>query len=139
MAELGVDISGHRSALVRDVIVSNPDLIVCMTRQHLRSTVEMDPSALSRTFTMAQIVDLARKHGKRRPNESISEFLRQSTTRTILELSTGNQDGDIADPIGKSIGVYRQCASQLSEMVLQASASLWPIESRTRPAFAEGI
>lgn len=134
MAGMGVDISGHRSALVRDVIGSNPDLIICMTRQHLRSTVEIDPAIFQRTFTLAQIADVAGKHGNRSSNESVSEFLGRTSTRTILQLAQANTDGDIADPIGKPIGVYRRCASELSQLISLALASLWPTADRTRPA-----
>lgn len=137
MADLGVDISSHRSALVKDVIGSDPDLIICMTRQHLRSTVEIEPSALSRTFTLAQIVEVAR-HGERPENESPLEFLRRRSTRNIPQLAKAHTHGDIADPIGKSIDAYRHCASKLSQMVNIASAALWPTD-KMRASTSSGV
>jgi ribose 5-phosphate isomerase B len=134
MAEMGVDISQHRSALVRDVIGSKPDLIICMTRQHLRSTVEIDPSALSRTFTLDEIVELAERHVSRLESETASEFLGRISSRSISELTKANTKGDIADPIGQSIEVYRHCASELSHMVGICASLLWPTEDRARPA-----
>ena len=135
MAELGIDISQHRSSLVKDVIGSMPDLILCMTGQHLRSTVEIAPGVLSRTFTLAEIVELAAKQIERPTHESLSEFLsRVSYTRNMLQLAKANIPGDIADPIGQPIAVYRRCASELKRMIDISSTFLWPTEDRTSPA-----
>jgi protein-tyrosine-phosphatase len=117
MAELGLDLRAHRSSLVKDVIGTNPDLIVCMTRQHLRSTVELEPSLLARTFTLAELADLCQRHGARDKDQPLAVYLDQLRgSRKIAELARSRGPGDIPDPIGKPLPEYRRCVSQLQKL-----------------------
>jgi len=126
MAELGVDISRHRSALVKDAIVSNPDLIICMTCQHLRSTVDLKPSLLARTFTFAELVDLCERYGARAESQPLAGYLEHiGSSRNIAELSRSSGRGDISDPIGKSLAAYQQCAGELHKLTRSIVENLW--------------
>lgn len=124
---LGADISRHRSALVREVINPHPDLIVCMTRQHLRSTVELDPALLGTTFTLAELVRLSHEHGPRWSNESLAEYLQRiGNSRTPRGLAKLKDPGDIADPIGKSPRHYADCANSIAEALEDLLQAVWP-------------
>jgi len=126
MAELGVDLSRHRSALVKDAIVSNPDLIICMTCQHLRSTVDLKPSLLARTFTIAELVDLCDRYGGRDENQPLGDYLEQiGSSRNLAELSRSSGKGDISDPIGKPLAAYQQCANELRKLTRSIVGNLW--------------
>jgi protein-tyrosine-phosphatase len=126
MAEMGVDISEHRSALVRDVIGSKPDLIICMTRQHLRSTVELEPSLLARTFTIAELAALCQGYGTREESEPFLGYLDHiGSLRDFAELAYSSGGGDISDPIGKPLAVYRQCAGELLYLTRGIVEKIW--------------
>jgi protein-tyrosine phosphatase len=70
---LGVDLSGHRGRQVTPADIRGADLILGMTRGHVREVVTMDPGAWSRTFTLSEIVRRGRAVGPRGVGQSLDE------------------------------------------------------------------
>ena len=56
-AVAGIDITGHRSRrLTADILATDGrDLVITMTREHLRDTVGLDPGVWPRTFTLREL------------------------------------------------------------------------------------
>lgn len=86
MKEIGIDISGLRSAPVTAALVAASDYIFVMTYGHLDSILLLFPAAADKTFLL---------------NEAGSE--NRQTER------------EIPDPIGGSCEIYRQCRDQIKK------------------------
>jgi protein-tyrosine-phosphatase len=56
MAELGIDIRGHRSRLLTDRIVENAALILTMTRSHAEAIRAEFPEHKNRVFLLSEMV-----------------------------------------------------------------------------------
>ncbi len=54
LAELGLDLAGHRARLLTREIVSQADTILTMERRHLERVLELDPLAAPRARMLAQ-------------------------------------------------------------------------------------
>ena len=57
-ATLGIDLSDHVPRTVERPLLNDDgaDLIVAMTREHLRDVVALDPTVWGRTFTLKELV-----------------------------------------------------------------------------------
>lgn len=84
MAELGVDITGHRSRQLTKELVSQADYIFGMTRGHVEMVISMFPEAREKTFLLREFND---------------------------ELPDSQKD--VPDPIGGSKDVYRRCRDEI--------------------------
>lgn len=84
MAELGIDISSHRSKPVTHEMVRHSDYIFVMTYGHLDSMLMLYPFAADRIFLMLEFIE--------------------GLTPTEREID---------DPIGGSINTYRHCRDQM--------------------------
>ena len=54
LAELGLDLAGHRARLLAPEMVSRADIILTMERRHLERVLELDPLAAPRARMLAQ-------------------------------------------------------------------------------------
>ncbi len=54
LAEMGLDLSGHRARRLTLEMVLHADTILAMERRHLERILEMDPSAAPRARTLAE-------------------------------------------------------------------------------------
>ncbi len=79
----GVDAKNHRATNIYDSDILNADLVLCMTKSHRESVLQIYPQLKDRTFTLKEYVK-----------------------------DNGNYD-DIDDPWGYSIDVYKNCASEI--------------------------
>jgi glycine hydroxymethyltransferase len=86
MAEVGLDISHHRSAALRSDMIERADFIFTMTRQQQDAIQTIYPSAAEKTFLLRE-----------------------------FEQTAAGQDRDIFDPIGRSLEVYRQTRDQIRQ------------------------
>lgn len=113
----GGDLGAHLSTGVETALESNPDLILTMTRQHLRSLAEINPSILQKTYTLREFVRVGEVEGPRRVDEGLTAYaLRVGAGRNLSALQSGVED-DIADPIGKRASAYEQCAQELESLI----------------------
>jgi len=104
-AELGADISGHRSQGVTAKLIEEADIIFAMALEHRAHLVGQFPHLRENIF-------LLRTFG-REPNEKVEE--------------------NIEDPIGHGMGVYRECAQLINseiERILPRLRQL--LDSKTR-------
>jgi len=84
MKEEGIDISQHKSHQLSLKDIDESDIIVVMGKQHLRDVLSLVPEAKGKTFLLKNFDD---------DEKSI--------------------DRDLADPIGGSKDVYRQCLEEI--------------------------
>lgn len=101
---VGLDISDHASRhLTRDILATDgADLVLTMTREHLRHVVAMNPSAWPRTFTLKE---LARRSSMLAPPSAEDGgfpawLARVGAGRRAADLMKPDPQDDIADPYG---------------------------------------
>ncbi len=136
MAAWGIDTSGHRAREVDDELLSHADLVLGMTRAHVREAVVRVPTAFPRAFTLKELVRRAGAVGARPAGESLDTWLaRAGEGRTRAALLGRSSDDDVADPIGGPPEGYRATAEELHHLVLALCDLAWPTPaSRPRRA-----
>ena len=126
MAERGIDISAHESCRLERLHVAGADLVLGMTREHVREAVVLDPVAYDRAFT---VKELARRVGVeprgRRPLDAWLTAL--SAGREVKELLGAAAADDVEDPIGGPISAFRKTADELDALMVRIVRAGWDI------------
>jgi protein-tyrosine phosphatase len=129
MEERGIDISGHRSRQIDRALVEQADLVVAMTREHVREVAVLDPKLLDKTFTLKELVVLAATAAPRRSSESVGAWLARLAKgrRRDALLGVGHDPQlDVEDPIGTTIERYRDTADDLEVLLRELVDQTWP-------------
>lgn len=114
MDQVGLDLSEHHSRQIDAATVSASNLILTMGRQHLIDLVVGHPDAWQRSFTVSELLDRAAGAGARTDAETLDDWVaRLSGGRQRSDLLRLPSDGDVADPIGRSIREYRDTRDRL--------------------------
>ena len=110
MADRGLDMSNHtpRQIVLADVVEA--DLVVAMTREHVRSLVTDHRSPLARTFTLKELARRIRE----RPGVPIAGL---GGDRAPADLLGRSALDDIDDPFGRQIRHYEVCVTDLERSV----------------------
>ncbi|HLM94912.1 MAG TPA: hypothetical protein VK283_01280 [Acidimicrobiales bacterium] len=125
MAEVGIDLSGHRSTQVSPEQVAGSDVVVGMARRHAREVVLLDATAFDRTFTLKELVRRGDLVGRRQPAEELGAWLgRLHDGRQRSDLVGRSDDDDVSDPLGGPLTAYRTTARELGTLVDRAAALL---------------
>ncbi len=127
MRNLGVDISGHVPRQFDTTILDTDgaDLIVAMTREHLRALVASHRTTFGRTFTLRELLRRCGQYG--RTNVGWDEWLSSvAFGRTASALMGTDEADDISDPYGLGRGRVKSTASELDLLTQQlAAAAPW--------------
>ena len=129
-ATMGIDLADHVSRAVDRPLLHDDgaDLIVVMTREHLRDVVALDPTVWGRTFTLKELVRRGEAAGRRRADESVQTWLsRAGSGRRPMELLGESSDDNVADPYLGSPKVYAACIAELDDLVQRLVDLVWPI------------
>ncbi len=125
--DLGFDLGDHRSSRLDADRLSEAQLVIVMTRQHLREAVTSAPSIWPRCFTLKELVRRGRVIGPRGPHEPLEAWLaRVHEGRTTTELLGADPEDDVEDPMGGSPQDYRNSAVEISRLVGRLSTLMWP-------------
>jgi protein-tyrosine phosphatase len=126
MAGWGVDVSGHRGRLVTPADLAAADLILGMTREHVRHAAVLSPGAWPRAFTLREIVDRGRWVGPPRAAEPLADWLaRAGHGRTRSDLLGSGGTEDIADPVGGPWQGYQATADLLDGLTSELAGLCW--------------
>jgi len=126
MAEWGIDISAHESRQLDRLHVAGADLVLGMTREHVREAVVLDPVAYDRAFTLKE---LARRGGAEpRGRRSLDAWLATlSANREVEDLLGSDPADDVEDPIGGPMAAFRDTADELDALVVRILRAAWDI------------
>jgi protein-tyrosine-phosphatase len=75
MASYGIEITSHRSRIVRAADLTPASLVLAMSRDHLRHAVITEPEAWPRAFTLKELIRRGERIGPRPPGEPFSDWL----------------------------------------------------------------
>ena len=124
---LGVDISQHTPRQMDRSILDTDgaDLIITMTREHLRILVASNRAAFARTFTLREL--LRRNARYRSAIAGWDDWLASMARgRRASELMGDDQNDDISDPYGLGRNKVNATAAELDLLTRQlASAAPW--------------
>ena len=96
-AALGLDISSHASRQLSGDDLAAADLILTMTRSHVRSVVAIDQSAWPRTFTLKELV--RRLQTPAQPGDGFAGWLASATDgRRAADMLAPSEEDDVLDP-----------------------------------------
>lgn len=129
MAARNLDLSQHASRRLDEPMIADADLIVAMTREHVREVAVVLPEALTRTFTLKELVRAAATTGPRLPGESIADWVARIGTgrqRAPLVGLGHDPDLDIADPVGGSRLDYETTADEIDLLLGKVVEAIWP-------------
>jgi protein-tyrosine phosphatase len=126
LAARGLDLSGHRSRAVGPADLAGADLILGMTREHVRQAVVLSPAAWPRTFTLKELVRRGRPLGPRLPGEPLPGWLDQAGAgRDHRDLLGGSSEDDVADPYGGPAPEYEFVAGLLDQLTDELADLCW--------------
>lgn len=113
MAARGLDISAHVPRTIDAADVEDADLVLTMTREHLRHIVTEFPESFPRTYTVKEAVRRMGKMGVPSPFDAT----RLHDGRTPGELMGDSLADDILDPFGGPEADYRACVDELDAAI----------------------
>lgn len=118
MAERGLDIRRHMSCQLTADIAQSANLILGMTRQHVREACVSYGALLQRAFTLREIVRRGEAAGPRRDGETLYMWLaRVGAGRRPENLVGDSAEDDVADPIGRPRAAYEQTVDLLDSLL----------------------
>jgi protein-tyrosine-phosphatase len=133
-ADLGFDLSGHRSRVLSVPMVESSDLVIGLAREHVREAVLLVPDAFGRTFTLKELVRRGGELGGRAPGETLEAWLaRVHEGRTKLLHLGASADDDVEDPIGRRPAVFERVGDELVALVDQLVELAWPADEPVPP------
>lgn len=110
-AEIGIDLSGHRSRTVtRELLrTDGSGLVVTMTRRHLREVSVMEPAVWPRSVTLRELV--------RRIAAEERDLATMLATRRPRDVAADDPADDISDPVGMPVDAHRALVAEFRALL----------------------
>ncbi len=124
---LGLDLSAHQSRPLDAPTLADADLIVTMERRHVQEVVVKSPAAFGHTFTLKELVRRGSEIGPRGADESLAAWTaRVHLGRRPADLLGSSRDDDVDDPTVSTLVDHDGMAREVSDLVDQLVALVWP-------------
>ena len=134
LAGYGLDISGHRSHRVTAADLRGADLILGMSRAHVRHAVVIAPEIWPRAFTLKELLRRGMATGPRRSGEPVADWLaRVHEGRERGALLGDSPADDVADPMGGPAQAYASTAALLNELTGRLAGLCWGLPAGRLP------
>ncbi len=121
---LDLDLSDHESRLLLPDMIATEgaDLVIAMTREHLREVVAMEPGAWPRAFTLKE---LARQAPTLPLDEPVEERIAPAAKdRAATELMSPSPDDDLADPYGGPARAHLEMVREVDALTARIAGAL---------------
>ncbi len=129
LAARGLDVAWHHSRVVTPGDLARADLILGMSREHVRHAAVLLPQAWPRAFTLRELARRGQEAGPRGPAEPLSGWLaRVAPCRDRRELLGSSPGDDVADPLGGTRDGYEATARLLAELTHELADLCWPYD-----------
>lgn len=127
LRRFGIDLSGHVSRQVTPADTDAADLVLAMTRGHLRQLIEQDDELWPRCFTIKDFV---------RRGENVRQAGTVVTAPALVQavakdrgsagITGESAEDDVIDPMGRSTRVWTAVVRELAELAEQLAVLLAP-------------
>jgi len=109
-------------------MIQAADLVVGLTREHVRETVVAVPSSFPRTFTLREITRRGSHAGARGAADDLGAWLgRLHDGRLRADLMGDEPDDDVTDPMGGTLDDYRRMLADVAALTRTLCNLAWPI------------
>jgi protein-tyrosine-phosphatase len=123
MTEHGVPIDEHRTLELDQDLVDWADVLLGMSREHVRETVRAFPGAASKTFTLKGFLELLPSLPSYEETGSDTESWLRAAERS-RDRAEAIADSDIDDPIGEREAAYRRVAAEIRDLIERLAEGL---------------
>lgn len=114
----GIDVSDHRSRRIEPAMLDDADLVLGMTREHVREVCALSPAAWPRAFTLKEGVRRAQLMGRRPEGTDLRSWLeRMGTARRPADLLGSSAEDDVEDPMGGRRSAFRDTLAELEALI----------------------
>lgn len=118
MAERGIDLAGHRSEPVTLNTIAAADIILGMTREHVRNIVDQAPDAWVKTFTLKDFVRRAERISPPRRHQRLDDWLAAvGEGRDARDVLGSHPDDEVPDPYGQRAKAWEKVIAELDDLV----------------------
>jgi len=133
LAARGIDHSAHRSRIMDTGILESADLVLAMTREHLREAAVTNPARFDRTFTLKELVRRAAEAGSRPQGQDLGEWLdKLASGRDRRDLLGQADEDDVADPYGSDRESYERTCREIEGLIDRFVSLAWPQQGVAR-------
>ncbi|MEA2488192.1 MAG: low molecular weight protein-tyrosine phosphatase, partial [Actinomycetota bacterium] len=132
--ELGLDLADHRARALVPRELKGFDLVLGFERSHVAEAIRLGGAPRDRAFTIMEFADLLSEIGPIRSTDPI-ERARLAVARAHDHRRLVRRYGtavDLMDPIGQTIGAYRNSAAQIARLMERLVAGLFGDETAQR-------
>lgn len=126
-AEQGFDMSGHVSRRVDMRRLGEWDLVLTMSRSHLRELVAADPALWPRAFTVPQFVRWLDANPPGRHMALRAWVASVAEARSRAEMIGARPEDEIADPVDGPPEQWRELGATLADAIDRIANRLLPI------------
>jgi protein-tyrosine phosphatase len=127
---LGYDSPGLRSFRSHQLsapAVAGADLVLGLTREHVREIIVHMPESWERTFTLKELVRRGMEVGTRVRDEDLPDWLaKASAGRNRSNLLGWSDADDVMDPIGVIPSRFDKTAVEIDDLCKSLADLLWP-------------
>lgn len=117
LAGLGLGVGDHRSTALDLEMIEGADLVVGMERRHVRDVVLWAPNAMTRAFTLKELVRRGERDAGPQAGVPLEEWLGDlAVGRSPADLLGQARGDDTADPFGGSRRQYREMVSEVDDL-----------------------
>ena len=128
---LDLDLTEHRARCVRNVDLSEADLVLGFEYQHLAAAVTEGEARRERTFTVPELVTLLEEGGTATGGGDLVAGARRAVQRAD-DARPGGRRPEIADPLGASPEVFRDTSLEVRALTERLAELLFGARSRSR-------
>ncbi len=124
---LGIDLADHVPRRVEPDMIRAADLVVGLSREHLRETEVAVPPSFPTTFTLREIVRRGLDTGPRGAAEDLAAWIdRLHDGRLVADLMGESPDDDVMDPMGGTPEDYRRMLTDVAALTGTLRNLAWP-------------
>ncbi|GAB3392713.1 low molecular weight protein arginine phosphatase [Humibacter soli] len=124
--EWGYDTSSHISKRADTRALGGWDVILTMTRQHVRELVAADSELWPRVFTLPQFVRWLDDHPPRRHVSLRGWIEQEAADRPRSDMIGSSSDDDIADPVDEPPEAWHDLVAELTREIDRVAEHLVP-------------
>jgi protein-tyrosine phosphatase len=120
-----LDLSAHRSTQATVELLEGADLVLGMTRHHVRDVAVMEPTVWPVAFTMNEWVRRSERVGGKPAGVSVEDWCAMlHEGRTTTEMLAASASDDIVDPMGGTFDDFLLLGTTLAVVVEQVADNL---------------